>query len=247
MNVIHLKIEEYGYYEQVDNEYRELFICNRTDGPAFTSWDDEGNIVEQSWIVNGKLHRLSGPADVYSHNGVNIALFFLFGKLSRIDGPAVIMTGPAAELNKAAKRVNANIKCEVNKEAEDRHLYFINDENISESVFLKPGFVDSEIVKDGIYFDGPKPSKKYTAEAWCYIEDGICRLHRDDGPAVIRSYNGIVVEELWMKHSFDHSVTGPAVRQYSENGVLTKEIYCLYGSNFDKEIWTKLVSNPVAE
>ena len=56
------------YYPNGNKHYERYLIngkYHRLDGPAFTSWFKNGNkCVEQYW-VNGYRHRLDGPAITY--------------------------------------------------------------------------------------------------------------------------------------------------------------------------------------
>jgi len=44
---------------------REMTIYHRTDGPAVEGHRDDGSVGDKHWLVNGKLHRLDGPAVEY--------------------------------------------------------------------------------------------------------------------------------------------------------------------------------------
>lgn len=55
-------------------------ILHRTDGPAIIA------STGQSWWINGKLHRLDGPAKEHKSGTKQ---WYVNGKRHRVDGPAV--------------------------------------------------------------------------------------------------------------------------------------------------------------
>ena len=55
--------------------------CHRVDGPAIEYADGD-----KHWFLNDKYHRVDGPAYEYAHGSKE---WYLDGKLHRVDGPAV--------------------------------------------------------------------------------------------------------------------------------------------------------------
>ena len=51
--------------------------------PYYTEIDSDGN---KFWYLNGKLHRVDGPAVEYSNGD---KFWYLNGKPHRVDGPAI--------------------------------------------------------------------------------------------------------------------------------------------------------------
>jgi hypothetical protein len=63
--------------------------CHRLDGPAVIGADGT-----QEWWVNGQLHRLDGPAIIYPDGYQE---WYVSGQLHREDGPAVIRAAGTQE------------------------------------------------------------------------------------------------------------------------------------------------------
>ena len=66
--------------------------CHRIDGPAIVRYREDGSVEEKSWCLNGKYHRIDGPAIIYyrKDGGVEVEKWCLNGNLHRTDSPAVI-------------------------------------------------------------------------------------------------------------------------------------------------------------
>lgn len=65
---------------------------HRIDGPALISFYENGDISLQEWYENGLLHRLDGPASVYTDVDNNtVELWMVNGRRHRVGGPAVII------------------------------------------------------------------------------------------------------------------------------------------------------------
>jgi hypothetical protein len=71
-----LVIDEYGTKRWLNKMHQR----HRLDGPAFI----HPNGLQQ-WCVNGKLHRMDGPAITYSGGEA----WYVNDKLHRLDGPAI--------------------------------------------------------------------------------------------------------------------------------------------------------------
>jgi hypothetical protein len=74
----------------------ELWTCNkewhRENGPAYISYDDNGNIEFESYYINGQCHRENGPAKIAYFNNKNIKIeeWWQHNKYYRLDGPTTI-------------------------------------------------------------------------------------------------------------------------------------------------------------
>lgn len=65
---------------------KDLKIISRLDGPAI-----ENTNGYQAYVVDGKFHRLGGPAQIWDENNCN---YFEDDKLHRLDGPACVRSNP---------------------------------------------------------------------------------------------------------------------------------------------------------
>uniref|UniRef100_A0A6C0KD36 Uncharacterized protein n=1 Tax=viral metagenome TaxID=1070528 RepID=A0A6C0KD36_9ZZZZ len=52
--------ELWNVQRKTDTPY--TYVFHRTDGPAFSLWDEEGNPITERWYTNGHFHRTDGPA-----------------------------------------------------------------------------------------------------------------------------------------------------------------------------------------
>jgi len=73
------------------NDIRGLTLHNE-DGPAFITYDVNGNIGRKVYYINNKRHREEGPAYYSYYNNDNIAYeaYFINNKRHRLDGPGFI-------------------------------------------------------------------------------------------------------------------------------------------------------------
>lgn len=68
---------------------------------------------------------------------------------------------------------------------------------------------------------------------YCIVTDGkveykLCsKLHRDNGPAVIKYKGGLIIYEEWYRNDRQHRNNGPAVIKYC-NGILICELWYKY-------------------
>jgi hypothetical protein len=96
-----MKQEQYIYVDEDGNKFyykdRAMTIRHRLDGPAI-DYNTSGSKV---WFVNGKLHRLNGPAVEWA-DGSN--LWYVDGKLHRLDGPAIKWANGSGEWFVSSKR-----------------------------------------------------------------------------------------------------------------------------------------------
>ena len=74
-------------------EYEEWRVDgkrHRLDGPAWVRYHDNGQVESEEWLVDGKRHRLDGPAYVEYHANGQVAgeYWYVNGLNHRLDGPA---------------------------------------------------------------------------------------------------------------------------------------------------------------
>lgn len=71
--------------------FNNLQQSHRINGPAYTSYHENGMEASELYFFCGKLHRINGPAEVYySPNGVKTCQTYRINHLlHREDGPAV--------------------------------------------------------------------------------------------------------------------------------------------------------------
>jgi hypothetical protein len=65
---------------------------HRIDGPAFEWWNTSRNFPGHSFWVNGKRHKVGGPANIHFHkNGIKyLSEWYKMGKCHRLNAPAII-------------------------------------------------------------------------------------------------------------------------------------------------------------
>jgi len=59
-----LEYHEYDvlYSESWINDNKHRSVLHRENGPAFTSWFQNGELDIMAWWINGERHRVDGPA-----------------------------------------------------------------------------------------------------------------------------------------------------------------------------------------
>jgi len=148
--------------------------------------DENGN---RSWYKNGELHHEDGPA--YIELG-GVRQWYQYGLKHRLDGPAVIHGEDSSEYwihgifygtKKSFKRARKIFKNEA--------FYYIDPSG------------NDQWIMDGIVTT--IEDKEY------WIKDG--KLHRDDGPAIITSYN----HKVWIQNGKLHRLDGPAIEWWDGN------------------------------
>ena len=65
-------------------------VLHNPDGPALIRLENSRQIGRKVWYLNGKVHRLDGPAIEWDDGDVD---YVVNGKRHRLDGPAVIRYG----------------------------------------------------------------------------------------------------------------------------------------------------------
>ncbi|MFP7696945.1 ArdC-like ssDNA-binding domain-containing protein [Trueperella sp. LYQ143] len=192
---------------------------HREDGPAFTEYTPEGQIVKQEWIRHGSAYREDGPALIYylpdgkiideywypAHDGRPTRIAYHDnGKIKseewsiegylyhREDGPACIHYDSEG-------RLYSELWVQLDREKRDNDL---------------PAYIQ--------YF----PDGKISKEQW--YDDG--QAHRDNAPAIIEYYdNGAIRRETWCNHGNYHREDSPAYICYDKNGNVVKEEWYRYG------------------
>lgn len=169
---------------------KKLWICreiiHRTDGPAITCplhamWPIEGiyhrdpNQIATLWYSYGKLHRIGGPAVVYPDI---LEEWWVDDKLHRLDGPA-----------------------EIRPDFSVWRSHGIIHREDGPAIEYSDGSVEWWSVGSRHRLDGPAVICGETRE---WYKNG--ELHRDDGPAIIAP--GL---EVWYRKGLLHRTDGPAI------------------------------------
>ena len=110
-----------------DKEWRLNGKLHRLDGPAI-EWADG----TESWFHNGYLHRLDGPA-VKSADGTTV--WKRYGKFHRLDGPAIEWASGAKDWWQNGKRHRLDGPAVIG--ADGSKAWYINGKNYSEKEFNK--------------------------------------------------------------------------------------------------------------
>ena len=77
-----------------EEHYYENDKIHRLDGPAITWYDKYGNIEQECYYQNGKKHRLDGPAIIYyNQHGNTIAELFYINNKQIDEFKYYVMTG----------------------------------------------------------------------------------------------------------------------------------------------------------
>jgi hypothetical protein len=202
-----------SYY--LDND-KATGILHREHGPAFVRTGPEGSSVE--YYDNGLLSRADGPASVVvSADGTRTEKYYWGGALtrgnstSREELPAVIIT--SADGARVEERYY-----------EDGLLHREGFEPIivvttrTHRDDIDPGSADyvEETVVVSEYENG------YRTEQ--HLRDGI--LHREDGPALIRTLVDGGIEETWHRDGLLHREDGPALIEIRADGTRIELYYC---------------------
>jgi antitoxin component YwqK of YwqJK toxin-antitoxin module len=200
--VTHSKTEYYG--EIVDQE-----IIEYSDEKKIILSKD-GKILEEEYLMNGKRHRLDGPAFIrYSQDGNTLEeIYYVNGKENRLDGPAYI-------------RYYDN----GNKQLEE---YYINGEYYRADGPSLINYYENGNKSTEEYYVGHNRNRLNGPSLINYYENGNIKyeeyrvddkLHRSHGPAVIHYYqNGkIEREEYWLNDKRQR--VGAANVGYDQRGV----------------------------
>lgn len=87
-----ISLNQYG--ASLREWYRHGFLHRENDKPAFDGVIQSGNsfVAVQGWFINGKAHRIGGPAAIEENltTGIVTITYSTDGKLDRTDGPAVV-------------------------------------------------------------------------------------------------------------------------------------------------------------
>ncbi len=177
------KLSDGSYVDKNGNVcYIKNGMFHREDGPAIIQLN--GTSI---WCLDGKKHREGrGPA-VESVSGYKA--WYKNGVLHRNDGPAITDSDGTEEWWVDGVKTTKN---------ETISNKIIKNETISNNVkHVKAEWYSNERnLPDGSYIDKHGDV--------CYVKNG--RIHRDDGPAIVRD-NG---NKFWYKNGKQHREDGPA-------------------------------------
>jgi len=183
--------------------YTQRGKYHRIDDHAFEYIAGAGAQSRREWWLNGKLHRLDGPARVYYNGDVQ---WWVNGKRHREDGPA-------EERIKGTKKWYRNNK-----------LHNPNGPAIIESTGYKAWYINGELHRlDGPAEECANGTKRWFINGKCHRDDGPAIiesngdkswfingiLHRDDGPAIILSeipakMLNLSIYKIWYKHGISY-------------------------------------------
>jgi len=169
---------------------------HREDGPAVETFEGD-----KHWLVNGKRHREDGPA-VERANGNKE--WWLNGELHREDGSAVEYTSgyKAWYLNGEIHRTDGPAV-----EASDgRKEYWLNGKSLTEQQFIEKTSNPKTVNKANKKSDSTMIVDEYGTNWWRNKEN---KLHRTDGPAVIKK-DGY---KSWWINGKKHREDGPAIER----------------------------------
>jgi|GEM_PF-1932098 len=185
---------------------------HRLDGPAVIYRNREGQIIQQEWYEGGKRHRIDAPAVVYETKYNKEEKWYRDDKLHRVGGPAIF------ELEKDTGRILEESWFE-NDQLHRFHApaQILRETGASDKtvddVFSVTWAVKGKFHREGgpAYIEFFSPSEGVVAEeAW--YRDGL--LHRDDGPARIQRHSempDLNIHEEWCLYGKRHRLDGPAL------------------------------------
>jgi antitoxin component YwqK of YwqJK toxin-antitoxin module len=165
-------------------------VHTREDGPASTEWHENGNIHRELWYQNGEISRIDGPATlVYDENGVKIQETWMKdGEIHRDRGPALITYYPTGEIKEEQWRMRGAFH------RTDGPALIARDE-------------EGELMR----------------EEWCQNDV----LHRPgDEPASTRWKKGAKILEVWAQNGYYiREQNGPAIIHYYNTGIPSRELW----------------------
>jgi hypothetical protein len=176
---------DYGYYSEMWYLNDKL---HNIDKPAVIIKDSNDNFVSVEAFVNGKRHRLNGPAHIMYHkytNKISTQIYYENGKGHRLNGPAVI------EFCKDTGNVRTEIYYQHGKRYRPFGLPALIKYNIDDC-----------------------PEIKASSEEW--YQNGV--LHRDnDLPAVVEycKKNKKLWKLKWYQNGKQHRIGQPAYIEYN--------------------------------
>lgn len=219
-----------------------LYHC--PDGPAYKSWDDEGNLIEEQWAIHGEPHREDGPAVIKYKNGVAVFMEW-WEEGEKVEAP--VITCQANTINTTCKKTYGddgrlvrvewfNKKGQLHRYEEEGPAvidYDYRDDTITEQYFLNGQFHR---------LDGPASVTRklatYKQESCNSLHTGILSedwflfgmLHNENGPA-IRQWNsdGLLIVESWLQEGVYTRKDGPAFMAWNDAGKLIYEEWFLNG------------------
>lgn len=197
---------------------------HRTDGPAFIGYED-GEIRLQEWWLNGKVSREDGPAIIryFEDKSIRTEEWFFKGNHHRIGGPADTQFYRPGVLKYKIWYKDGKMH---NSNGPASIEYYDNG-NVEAIEWYKDGKKHNEngpAIQS--YRISPPGTQFLYYETW-YI-DG--QRHRDDGPAhIVYRRDGITPKDRdWYKNGKLHNTSGPARIEESFS-------YFVNGSEMDEE------------
>lgn len=183
---------------------------HRVNGPAVINYRNNGEIYEEYWYIDNKKHREDGPAIIiYKDNKISEEYWYINGIRHRVDGPA--------------------------------YRYFYNNEILGNETWYMNNLRHR--------LDGPAnvsffKNGKIQNETW-YVNN---MQHRVDGPfSIMRYENGNIRYLIWKINNKLHNDSGPAVIYFNENGNMVEKEYFLEGKQVTKEFINELLINKLWE
>lgn len=149
---------------------------HRIDGPARQTWRDSGFKTEASWYYQGKLHRKGGPAQELRDDKSHEYNWYINDQRHRVDGPAQIRMSLTHKYN----------------------------------TYTEKWYKWDKIHR----LDGPAMYKNTTdvGETFVWYREGT--VHRDLEPAIyesnISSTGNVEVQVFWIDNGRRHRLNGPA-------------------------------------
>ena len=125
------EVDSSGATPEFDKDGTKVWYLNgklhRIDGPAI-----EGANGDKRWYLNGKQHRIDGPAMEYTNGDKE---WFLNGRLHRIDGPAIEYTNGSKcwFLNDELHRIDGPAV----EDADGTKEWYLNGKKYSEEKYWK--------------------------------------------------------------------------------------------------------------
>lgn len=169
---------------------------HRTDGPAIEVVNGD-----KHWRVNGKRHREDGPAIERSNGDKE---WWVNGKRHKEDGPAIecVCGYKAWHLNGVIHRTDGPAV-----EAPDGYKeYWLNGKSLTKQQFIEKTSSPKTVNKTNKKSDSTMIVDEYGTKWWRNKEN---KLHRTDGPAVIKK-DGY---KSWWIHGKKHREDGPAIER----------------------------------
>lgn len=189
-----------------DRGYTNFILFNDGVYPSYNYQIIDGNT--NSFYIRDKLQRINGPSYVERYDNITIEKYYSFGKLHRINKPAVIHYE-----NHIVTREEYYLDDTLHRDNGPAVIQYLNNKIIREEYYLNNMLhrLNSPAVIQ--YENGNITKQEYWKQG---------KLYNDKGPAVIRYKNGKVIAEEY--HMNDKH---PAVIKYGDK--ITFESYYVNG------------------